>query len=151
MTRILLTTIISAIGVMFLFSTIGAIVEWDISGFLYLLTLGTGNIIAPTFGAVLIDRLISQFVKSRQNWKELMIRIILLGISMFIGLWIWSILDAKTYYGSYNEISYERVFKRFNSEFYGWLKVAVILMVAIPLVDNILKRRKKRKTFANNG
>ena len=147
MTRILLTTIISAIGVMLVFSTIGALVEWGwyIGGFLYLLTLGTGNIIAPTFGAVLIDRLISQFVKSRQNWIKLIIRMILLGISMFIGLWTWSILDVKVYYGSFSEITYDRVVDNFNSDFYGWLRVGFMLMIAIPLVDNTLKRRKKEK------
>jgi len=142
---ILLTTIISSIGVMLLFSVYGAIVERDIGIFMYLLILGTGNIIAPTFVAVLTDRLISHFVKSSKKWKNLMIRMILLGISMFIGLWIWAIIDVKVYYGSYREITFERVVEDFNSEFYGWLRVAFMLMIAIPLIDREIKRRIEKK------
>jgi hypothetical protein len=149
MKRILLTTIISSIGVMVLFSIYATIVDRDLNTFVYLLILGTGNIIIPTFATVCVYRLLALAINLKTEWKNLLTRMLLLGLTMFIGLWIWAIIDVYEFHGSYKAITVERVIEDFNSEFYGWLRIAFMLMIAIPLVDRIIKRKIERRTFAN--
>lgn len=142
MIRILQLTLmadLTACVCLFIYFSIGESLSYG----LYVAAFSFGNILIPTFLAVLIYKIINRFFKSKNPSSYFLLIFFLLLIAYFGGLYCWAIIETS----SFDNFSWDAINDDFKEEFLGYLPIAFIYTILIPALDNWLTKRKYQRNF----
>lgn len=140
MEKIIKLTILTVIGgciVMFIYRSV---IDTIAMG-LYAGIFTIGNILFPSFGGVLIYKLIKGKTSFKNVITTIILQAILLSGLFMLGLYIWAAAEA----GIYKELTWKETKAVFHSEFSAFIPVVFSEGILIPILDKILTRHKSSK------
>ncbi|ASS49479.1 MAG: hypothetical protein A3D31_02825 [Candidatus Fluviicola riflensis] len=97
-----------------------------------------GNILIPTFIAVLVFQLLRKKINLSNSFRTIALQTFILTVILFLGIFIWATIDVLLFGHLHRE--HWNITKEFNSEFKPWLPALFSLAFFIPLIDRRISR-----------
>ncbi|MCW3085854.1 MAG: hypothetical protein JWP12_3220 [Bacteroidetes bacterium] len=105
-----------------------------------------GNILIPTFIAVIIYRLLKQKTTLSNSFRTIAFQICMLIIIYLIGIFIWMAGEIMLF----GHLTHHNITKEFNSEFKPWLPALFSLAFFIPFIDNKISKNESKPENKHN-
>jgi hypothetical protein len=110
------------------------LIDKDVVFALYGSFLSLGNIFFPTMIGAIIYLFIKYKVKLRNKIQTILLQVFVLCLIFVSALFIWAMIDTLLRFGEDNKFTVENILRDYNSEFSGYLFVALFQALAIPFL-----------------